>query len=149
MSQIAEMEKRETKTTLNQLDQLKRFTKVVADTGDFGSLKEYAPQDATTNPSLIFKAAQMPEYKSLVDKSISEGRATGASGEALLEQIMDRVLIIFGAEILKIVPGRVSTETDADLAFDTPALVEKAKTFIALYQKKGIGRERILIKLAS
>src|SRR5438046_916627 len=132
MNATAELTKRESKTAAtSQLDQLKRFTKVVADTGDFGSLKEYAPQDATTNPSLIFKAAQMPEYKSLVDKAISEGRATGASGEALLEQIMDRVLIIFGAEILKIVPGRVSTETDADLAFDTPALVEKAKTFIA------------------
>lgn len=150
MAQIAEMESgRSTKAATNQLDQLKRFTKVVADTGDFGTLKEYAPQDATTNPSLIFKAAQMPEYKSLLEKAISDGKRTGASGEDLIEQIMDRVLIVFGAEILKIVPGRVSTETDADLAFDTEALLKKARTFISLYQQQGIGRERILIKLAS
>jgi transaldolase len=150
MAQIAEMESgRATKVATNQLDQLKRFTRVVADTGDFGTLKEYAPQDATTNPSLILKAAQMAEYKSFLEKAIAEGKGTGATGEALIEQIMDRVLIVFGAEILKIVPGRVSTETDASLSFDTDALIKKAKTFISLYQQQGIGRERILIKLAS
>jgi transaldolase len=149
MSQVAEMESKSTKVATNQLDQLKRFTKVVADTGDFGTLKEYAPQDATTNPSLILKAAQMADYKALLEKAIAEGKRTGASGEDLIEQIMDRVLIAFGAEILKIIPGRVSTETDADLSFDTEALVKKAKTFISLYQQNGVGRERILIKLAS
>src|SRR3954467_12091555 len=149
MNQIAQMEKPATSQTGTQHDQLKRFTKVVADTGDFGTLKEYAPQDATTNPSLILKAAQMADYKALLEKAIAEGKRTGASGEDLIEQIMDRVLIAFGAEILKIIPGRVSTETDADLSFDTEALVRKAKTFISLYQQNGIGRERILIKLAS
>ena len=152
MAQIAEMESKSaagTKVATNQLDQLKRYTKVVADTGDFGTLKEYAPQDATTNPSLIFKAAQMPDYKPLLEKAIAEGKKTGATGDALIEQIMDRVLIVFGTEILKIVPGRVSTETDASLSFDTDALIKKAKTFISLYQQQGIGRERILIKLAS
>src|SRR5690554_4554015 len=119
MAQVAEVERKGTRTATNQLDQLKRFTKVVADTGDFATLKQYAPQDATTNPSLIFKAAQMADYKPLLDKAIAEGKRTGATGEDLIEQIMDRVLIVFGVEILKIVPGRVSTETDADLAFDT------------------------------
>jgi transaldolase len=149
MAQVAELESTSATTAVNQLEQLKRYTKVVADTGDFGTLKEYAPQDATTNPSLILKAAQMPAYKSLLEKAIAEGRKTGAGGADLIEQIMDRVLIVFGAEILKIVPGRVSTETDASLSFDTDALVQKAKTFISLYQQHGVGRERILIKLAS
>src|SRR5258705_9049660 len=149
MSTIAELEKTETKQALNQLEQLKRFTKVVADTGDFATLKEYAPQDATTNPSLILKAAQMPGYKNLVEKAVEENRKSGASGDALLSQIMDDLLVLFGVEILKIVPGRVSTETDADLSFESGALVAKAHRFIALYQKQGIGRERILIKIAS
>src|SRR5216110_3133691 len=112
MSTIAELERTETKQALNQLDQLKRFTKVVADTGDFATLKEYAPQDATTNPSLILKAAQMPGYKSLVEKAIADGRQSSASGKLLLGQIVDDLLVLFGCEILKIVPGRVSTETD-------------------------------------
>src|SRR5881394_1376406 len=138
-----------TKQGLNQLDQLKQFTKVVADTGDFATLKEYAPQDATTNPSLIYKAAQMPGYKSLVEKAVAEAKKSGASGKALINQAMDYILVIFGTEILKIVPGRVSTETDADLSFDTQGLVNKAHRFISLYQKQGIGRERVLIKIAS
>src|SRR5256712_3297956 len=149
MSALVELQPAETKQALNQLDQLKKFTKVVADTGDFATLKEYAPQDATTNPSLILKAAQMPGYKSLVEKAIADNRKSGLSGDAQLEDIMDHLLILFGAEILKIVPGRVSTETDADLAFDRDALLAKARKFIALYQRHGIGRERILIKLAS
>ena len=135
--------------TANQLDQLKQFTKVVADTGDFATLKQYAPQDATTNPSLIFKAAQMPEYQYLVDKAIADNRKSGASGTALLGLVMDDLLILFGTEILKIVPGRVSTETDANLAFDTEALIAKGRQFIALYHKQGIPRERVLIKIAS
>src|SRR5256885_3420818 len=100
MSTIAELEKTETKQGLNQLDQLKQFTKVVADTGDFATLKEYAPQDATTNPSLIFKAAQMSGYKNLVEKAIADNRKSGATGETLLGQIMDDLLVLFGVEIL-------------------------------------------------
>jgi transaldolase len=132
-----------------QLDQLKRFTKVVADTGDFGTLKKYAPQDATTNPSLILKAAQMPGYGSLVDKALQDNRNKGPAGQAQLGRTIDDLLVLFGVEILKVVPGRVSTETDANLSFDTPGLVAKAKRFIELYQTHGIGRERVLIKLAS
>ena len=134
---------------MNQLDQLKQCTRVVADTGDFATLKEYAPQDATTNPSLILKAAQMPAYQSLVEKAIADARQSGTSGKALLNQIMDQLLVLFGLEILKIVPGRVSTETDADLSFDTQALLDKAHRFITLYTKNGIPRERILIKIAT
>jgi transaldolase len=143
------MENIEAKPPLNQLEQLKRITKVVADSGDFATLKAYAPQDATTNPSLIFKAAQMPEYKVLVEQAIEDNRKSGASGAALLGQIMDDLLVLFGVEILKVVPGRVSTETDADLSFDTPALIAKARRFISMYQQKGIPRERVLVKLAS
>ena len=143
------MEKAKVQSTVNQLDQLKEFTKVVADTGDFGTLKEYGPQDATTNPSLIFKAAQMPAYRGLVDKAIADNRKSGASGDALLQGIMDDLLVSFGVEILKIVPGRVSTETDADLSFDTEGLIQKAHKFISMYEQRGIGRERVLIKIAS
>src|SRR6478735_2212698 len=104
MSATATLNKPVTEKALNQLDQLKRFTKVVADTGDFATLKEYEPQDATTNPSLIFKAAQMPEYKDLVGRVISDTKKSAASGDALLSQIMDALLVGFGTEILKIVP---------------------------------------------
>ena len=131
-----------------QLDQLKQFTTVVADTGDFASLKQFAPRDATTNPSLIFKAAQMPEYQFLIDKAIADNKAK-ASGKDLLALVMDDLLVLFGTEILKIVPGRVSTETDAILAFDTDALVAKGRRFIELYKAQGISRERVLIKIAS
>ncbi len=134
---------------VNQLDQLKQYTKVVADTGDFATLKQFAPQDATTNPSLILKAAQMPEYKALVEKAIADNRKSSATGKALVSQILDDLLVDFGTEILKIVPGRVSTETDANLSFDTEGLVNKAHRFISLYEQRGIGRERILIKIAS
>jgi transaldolase len=131
-----------------QLDQLKTFTTVVADTGDFATLKQFAPQDATTNPSLIYKAAQMPEYQFLVDKAIADNQAK-AGGKELLPLVMDDLLVLFGTEILKIVPGRVSTETDANMSFDTDALVAKGRRFIELYQVQGIARERILIKIAS
>jgi transaldolase len=134
-------------TALSQLDQLKKFTVVVADTGDFDAIKQYAPRDATTNPSLIYKASQMQEYQWILDKSIAEQRSKG--GQDLPHRILEDMLIRFGAEILKIVPGRVSTETDANLSFDTAALVAKAKRFIDLYQQHGIGRERILVKIAS
>jgi transaldolase len=131
----------------NQLEQLKQFTVVVADTGDFASLKQFAPRDATTNPSLIFKAAQMPEYQFLVAKAIADNKSAPA-GERL-GRVLDDLLILFGTEILKIVPGRVSTETDANMSFDTAALVAKGRRFIELYKAHGISRERILIKIAS
>jgi transaldolase len=132
-----------------QLDQLKQFTVVVADTGDFATLKQYAPRDATTNPSLILKAADKPEYKFILDKAIADGKKSSVVGEKLLQSIMDDLLILFGCEILKILPGRVSTETDANLSFDTEALVNKARRFIELYKAQDVGRERILVKLAS
>jgi transaldolase len=132
-----------------QLDQLKQFTKVVADTGDFATLKEYAPLDATTNPSLILKAALMPEYRALVDKAVADNRNANVTRSALPGLVVDHLLVLFGIEILKIVPGRVSTETDADLSFDAPALVNKGRKFVALYEKNGIPRERIVIKIAT
>jgi len=128
----------------NQLEQLKQFTKVVADTGDFASMKQYAPQDATTNPSLILKAAAMPDYAWLVDQALKE---TG--GGASVGATIDLLLVLFGLEILKIVPGRVSTEVDARLSFDTAGTVTKALEIIGLYEKAGISRARILIKIAS
>src|SRR5437867_874204 len=109
MSPTAQLDKT-TSQSVSQLDQLKKFTKVVADTGDFTTIKEFAPQDATTNPSLIFKAAQMPAYKELLEKVIAESKKSGLSGQQLLSDIMDNLLVAFGVEILKIVPGRVSTE---------------------------------------
>jgi transaldolase len=133
---------------MNQLDQLKKFTTVVADTGDFASLKQFAPRDATTNPSLIFKAAQMPEYQFLIQKAITDNQAK-SSGKELLAHVIDDLTVLFGLEILKIVPGRVSTETDAHFSFDTDALVAKGKQFIKMYEAAGIPRERILIKIAS
>lgn len=149
MSPVAEITNPEARTAVTQLDQIKTFTTVVADSGDFATLKQYAPQDATTNPSLILKAAQMPEYKPVVEKAVADAKKTGAAGKQLLDEVMDYLLIAFGVEILKIVPGRVSTETDANLSFDTEALVAKAHRFIDLYKQQGIGRERILIKIAS
>jgi len=131
-----------------QLDQLKQFTTVVADTGDFASLKQFAPRDATTNPSLILKAAQMPEYQFLVDKAIADNKAK-AGGKELLHRVLDDLTVLFGLEILKIVNDRVSTETDADLSFDAEALAAKGRLFIKLYEAAGIPRERILIKIAS
>ncbi len=131
-------------STPNQLEQLKQFTTVVADTGDFSSMKEYAPQDATTNPSLILKAAGLPAYAHLLDKALTDAGA-GAS----TEKTIDQLLVLFGAEILKIVPGRVSTEVDARLSFDRDGSITKAREIIGLYEKAGIPRERILIKLAS
>ncbi len=129
----------------NQLDQLKKFTRVVADTGDFGQLKAYAPEDATTNPTLILKAAQKPEYASLIEKAVSDGKQANSSPD----DVMRGLLVLFGIEILKIVPGRVSTETSAKIAFDAEALVEEGRSFIARYAKAGIPRERVLVKLAT
>ena len=128
---------------MNQLEQLKQFTTVVADTGDFQSIKQLTPQDATTNPSLILKAVQKPEYKHLLDQAIKEFPTLSTGG------IIDRVLVAFGMEILKIIPGRVSTEVDAALSFDTAATIAKGRELIALYEEAGAGRERVLIKIAS
>jgi len=131
------------------LDQLKTFTTVVADTGDFESIRKYTPQDATTNPTLIFKAVQQPEYKHLLDRVLAENRSSQLAGGDLIKKIIDDLLIAFGREILDIVPGRVSTEVDARLSFDTAATIEKARYLIGLYEKAGISRERVLIKIAS
>ena len=138
-----------TLTATSQLDQLKQFTTVVADTGDFESIRKYAPQDATTNPTLIFKAVQLPEYKPLLDKAIADNRGSSLSGASLHKKIIDDLLIAFGVEILDIVPGRVSTEVDARLSFDAEATVQKARYLIGLYEKVGVDRKRILIKIAS
>ncbi len=138
-----------TATAASQLDQLKEFTTVVADTGDFESIKEFKPQDATTNPSLIYKAVQLDQYKPLLDKAIADNKGSSLSGEALGKKVIDDLLILFGREILQIVPGRVSTEVDARLSFDTKATIEKARYLIGLYEKLGTPRERILIKIAS
>src|SRR5437588_9542008 len=139
----------EKKTKLNQLEQLKKFTIVVADTGDFESIKEFKPRDATTNPSLIYAATQKEKYFHLLDEVLADRKKSGLSGAAQIEDIIDHVLVQFGSEILKIVPGRVSTETDARLSFDTPGSIAKAKQLIALYEKRGISKDRILIKIAS
>ncbi|MES2019333.1 MAG: transaldolase [Pseudomonadota bacterium] len=128
---------------MSQLSQLKQFTTVVADTGDFQSIKQFTPQDATTNPSLILKAVQKAEYKPMLDQAIRDF-PTLSTGD-----IIDRVLVAFGMEILKIIPGRVSTEVDARLSFDTEATIAKGRELIALYEQAGAGRERVLIKIAS
>lgn len=135
--------------SISQLDQLKQFTVVVADTGDFESMKQYQPRDATTNPSLILAAASKSEYAHLVDKAVADRKKSGLSGPKQIEDIIDHVLVNFGMEILKIVPGRVSTETDARLSFDTAGTLAKARQLIGLYEKNGLSRERILIKIAS
>ncbi|MBK8856926.1 MAG: transaldolase [Opitutaceae bacterium] len=127
-----------------QLDQLKQFTTVVADTGDFISMREFAPRDATTNPSLILKASAMPDYTWLLDKALTDAGRTAAASV-----IIDRLLVLFGLEILRIVPGRVSTEVDARLSFDREGTIAKARDLIGLYGQSGIPRERILIKIAS
>lgn len=133
----------------NQLTSLKQFTTVVADTGNFEEIKKFAPQDATTNPSLILKAVLQPEYRTLLDKAIADNKGSSLSGGALYKKIIDDTLILFGREILKIVPGRVSTEVDARLSFDTEATLEKARYLIGLYEQGGTDRSRVLIKIAS
>ncbi len=128
---------------MNQLEQLKQYTTIVADTGDFQSMKAFAPRDATTNPSLILKAVQKDDYKPLLEKAVREhgSKSTGT--------IIDHLLVAFGLEILKLIPGRVSTETDARLSFDTQGTIDKGRTLINLYERADISRERVLIKIAS
>jgi len=134
---------------MSLLDSLKRVTTVVADTGDLEAMKHYHPQDATTNPSLLLKASQQPQYRHLVDAALADAGKLGLPEASRIEAFMDRLAVNFGREILKIVPGRVSTEVDARLSFDTAASVAKAKDLIGLYEKAGIERERILIKVGS
>jgi transaldolase len=131
------------------LESLKRYTTVVADTGDIDAIAEYRPQDATTNPSLLLKAAQQSQYRPLVGTALRAANRASSDPAARCEAFMDNLSVAFGAEILKIVPGRVSTEVDARLSFDTQGSLAKARHLIALYDKHGITRERILIKLAS
>ncbi len=128
---------------MNQLEQLKAYTTVVADTGDFQSIQAYAPQDATTNPSLILKAVQKPEYQALLQQAVAATRGQS------IDETIDHLLIAFGQKILELIPGRVSTETDARLSFDTDATVAKGRKLIAMYEAAGIPRERVLIKIAS
>lgn len=134
---------------LSQLDQLKKYTKVVADTGDFESMREFKPLDATTNPSLILQAATKEQYAHILDKVLADRKNSGLTGAAQVEDVIDNVLVGFGQEILKIVPGRVSTETDARLSFDVEGTLAKAHHLISLYEQAGIARERVLIKIAS
>ena len=128
---------------MNQLEQLKEMTTVVADTGNFLQMAQYAPRDATTNPSLILKAVQQADYAHIVQDAVTAHR------DEPIEQIVDRVLVRFGLEILKIVPGRVSTEVDARLSFDTQATIRRAHHIVGLYERAGIARERVLIKVAA
>jgi transaldolase len=134
---------------MTNLESLKRYTTIVADTGDIDAIARHRPQDATTNPSLLLKAAQMPSYKHLVDEAAELAQEGGGSEREQAEKFMDGLAVSFGHEILKLIPGRVSTEVDASLSFDTEATVAKARKLISLYHKKNIGPERILIKIAS
>jgi transaldolase len=134
---------------MNLLDSLKRYTTVVADTGDFEAIAEYQPQDATTNPSLLYQAAQKTQYEHLVDDALEHAVHFPGDRAARTEAFMERLLVNFGCEILKIIPGRVSTEVDAGLSFDLQGTLAKARKLIGLYDKAGIGRERVLIKIAS
>ena len=134
---------------MNLLEQLKTYTQVVADTGDFSSIEIYQPVDATTNPSLIYAASQDDKYKHLIDDAIDFAKKSSSDKSEQLSKAMDKLAVNFGLEILKIVPGRASTEVDARLSFDTEATIIKAREIIGLYKSAGISRERVLIKIAS
>jgi transaldolase len=131
------------------LDSLKKYTTVVADTGDIDAIAQFKPQDATTNPSLLYHAAQQHQYAHLVEKALHEASGAGGDKRAQAEEFMDRLFVGFGREILNIIPGRVSTEVDAGLSFDTEATIAKARKLIGLYEQAGVDRKRILIKVAS
>ena len=133
----------------SKLSQLKEMTTVVADTGDFEAISQYAPEDATTNPSLLLKAAQMPGYRPIVDAVMAKVRQGDHTGQEQLSTAMDLLAVAFGKEILQVIPGRVSTEVDARLSFDTQASIAKARRLIELYEAAGISRQRVLIKMAS
>ncbi len=134
---------------MNKLEQLRSMTTVVADTGDIESIQQYRPSDATTNPSLLYKAAQMPQYQPLVQSAIEYGQAKGGSEEQRRLLTLDKIAVNFGKKILDIVPGRVSTEVDARLSFDTAATIARAEQLIALYREAGVDSSRILIKIAA
>jgi len=134
---------------MNQLQQLQQFTTLVADTGDIEAIRQYTPQDATTNPSLLLKAVGLPHYQSQLQQAQDYARTEGGDSQTQLENATDKLAVLIGQEILNIVPGRVSTEVDARLSFDTSASVEKARKLINMYEQGGIDRKRILIKLAS
>jgi transaldolase len=131
------------------LESLEKYTTVVADTGDIEAIARHRPQDATTNPSLLFHAAQMPVYRHLVEEATELALERGGSHEEMAGEFIDRLFVLFGSEILKVVPGRVSTEVAASLSFDTEATIAKGRKLISLYEKKGVRRERVLIKIAS
>ena len=145
----AVIEETKSATQLNQLEQLKKVTKVVADTGDFESIRDFKPQDATTNPSLIYAATQKENYFHLLDEVLVDRKNSGLSGAAQIEDTIEHLLVKFGSEMLKIVPGRVSTETDARYSFDTEGSIAKARQLIKLYEERKVPRERVLIKIAS
>lgn len=134
--------------TASKLDQLRQMTTVVADTGDIEAVRRLKPVDCTTNPTLILKAVETPAYADLVEEAVTWGKKAGG-GESTVHAVCDRLAVTFGAELTKIVPGRVSTEVDADLSFDTQATIDKARAIIAAYQERGIEKDRILIKIAS
>lgn len=134
---------------MNQLEALKQYTTVVADTGDIDAIAQYKPQDATTNPSLLYKAAQNPSYKPLVEAAVKHAESLNADPAVRAMAFIDQLSVNFGKQILDIIPGRVSTEVDASFSFDTAATIEKARTLIHLYEQAGIARERILIKIGS
>lgn len=135
--------------TASKLDQLRQMTTVVADTGDIEAVRRLKPVDCTTNPTLLLKAVETAAYASLVEEAIAWGKKASHSGEARVNAVCDRLAVTFGAELTKIVPGRVSTEVDADLSFNTQASIDKARAIIAAYKERGIERDRILIKIAS
>jgi len=139
----------QTNKKLNQLEQIKAWTTVVADTADFESIREFKPQDATTNPSLVYAATQKENYSHFLDEVLSGRRKSGLSGAAQIEDIIDHLLVRFGSAMLEIVPGRVSTETDVRYSFDVEGSMKKARRLIALYKEEGIEPERVLIKIAS
>ncbi len=134
---------------MNALEQIKQHTIVVADTGDIDAIAEYRPQDATTNPSLLYKAAQMPQYADLIDDAIRYGQTQSGVEHAMIDSVIDKLSVNFGCRILDVVPGRVSTEVDARLSFDEEATVQKAHQLIKLYDDVGMNSDRILIKIAS
>src|SRR3954454_18674071 len=146
---IASAPEKVTSTKPSQLEQLKQFTKVVADTADFETIKDFKPQDATTNPSLVYAATQKQQYGHLLEQVIKDRKGSGLWGQAQIEDICDHLLVQFGTDILQIVPGRVSTETDARLSYDVEGSIEKARRLIQLYEERKIPRERVLIKVAS
>jgi transaldolase len=134
---------------VSKLEQLRKMTVVVADSGDIEAIRTLKPIDCTTNPTLLLKAVDMPASAPIIEEAITWGRRQGGSREALIATVADRLAISFGTELSKLVPGRVSTEVDADLSFDTKATLAKARSFIKAYEERGVGRERILIKVAS